>query len=365
MRPQFRETLETYGEIAKDMKKAASQKELGELATVLDWNMGKEAEHRGTSRDTQFKIFDTQQKKQEVMAWLKLEIQKLDHPEAKPERPPGTIFLTQENGKYLRRWTTESGKKKKQAVTLGEIFTDGDWGLRYHLDPETVPRNVRKEFLIEEAKRRLQSYLDDQILVEEVSSNRTDAGRRNAYEALKAERASGKEAGGHALERMVRNFFRKLEIDHSLPLTVEYTDVFQDVEQKIDFIFRRPKRVRGVGVQESEQASDVAVQFTKDDRPETLERKRRQLRSARGRIDEDEDAVADIILVAMPTAAGSGTVNHWKKEGSRSGGPDGTWDGALREKVFRTLLKGFMSPAEIDAHWAKISLKDEAPETKG
>lgn len=354
MRPRFRETLEQYGAIAKDMK-SAENSALSALGTVLNWHIGKEAEVSATSPEAQFSIFETQQKKQAIMDWLKSELRKLDEPEAKYEQPKGSILISQaEDGHFYRLRNTEAQKQERSYLTLGELLTDGDWGLNYFLDPATMPRMVRKQFLVEEAKRRLQAYLDDQIITAEVSSTHTDSGRADAYKALRAERKSGEEAGGHALEKMVRNFFRKLHIDHNLPVDIEHTDVFQDVEQKIDFIFRRPRRLRGIGVMEKEGAQDIAIQFTKNTDPGVLERKMRQIRSAKLRLNEEDD-VADIRLVVMSTSAGGGTVRGWKKEGMPSGGPDKLWDSALREQVFRELLGGFLPPEELDQEWRRIS----------
>ncbi len=307
MRPRFRESLEQYGAIAKDLK-SAENSELSTLGAVLHWHIAKEAETSATSQDAQFSIFEMQQKKQAIMDWLKSELRKLDELEAKHEQPKGSILISRaDDGRFYRLRNTGAEKQERSYVTLGELLTDGDWGLNYFLDPATMPRIVRKQFLVEEAKRQLQAYLDDQIITAEVSSTYTDSGRADAYKALRAERESGQEAGGHALERMVRNFFRKLQIDHNLPVDIEHTDVFQDVDQKIDFIFRRPRRLRGIGVMEEEGAQDIAIQFTKNTDPSVLERKMRQIRSAKRQLTE-EDRVADIRLVVMSTSAGAGTV---------------------------------------------------------
>ncbi len=337
----------------KDPKRESGEvKDLKEIMTVLNWTIDAEAKDTRTTAADQFTVFSLQEKKQEVMKWLKSEIQKLDEENVEFEKKEGTVLIRQKDDKFIRRYKMATGDIRTEEVSLGALMTDGDWGLEYQLDPVTVPRIVRKEFLIETAKRKLQDYLDQQILAQELGSRNTDDWKKHAYGALRAERESGSESGGHALEKMVRNFFKKLVFDHKLPIEVAQTDLYQDVEQKIDLIFRRPKRYRGVGIEEGGEG--IAVQLTKNTDPGVLEKKRQQIRQARRRIDSTEDAISDILLVTVGSDFGAGSVPAWRKAGRPSGGPDAKWSMEFKEKVFKTVMKGFLQDEEIGEYWQQI-----------
>lgn len=375
MRPGFEGSLYQYRDIAEGFREAAKgERSMGDMATILNWHIEKEAKASTTTPEAQFRIFSIQQKKQEIMVWLKGELKKLDDPEATHEQPEGTVRVRQrKNGDLYIRQSVD-GKSRKIPVTVGELITDADWGIRYYLDPETVPRNIRKQCLVEEAKRRLHDFLDEQLTEEvlgrylpkeeeifdeeaqktkEYKKHRLENLQR-IYTTLRNERQNRIERGGHIFERMVRNFLRKLIIDHDLACELDKGDIQQDVEQITDFILRKFQRDRGVGVFES-QRPDVIIQVTQNVKPSVLARKGRQVREAKERLrQEPETTIADILLVAIPSANGRESLQKWEENGRLPGGPERYWTPEFQEQVYRAVLKGFFTPEELDEFWSKV-----------
>jgi len=362
MRSRFRETLQgKYKDVAEEAIDLQELKGLGEdiiesfeeLEHVFNFTVRKTVEARGSNELAQADILSIQMKKQQVMRELKENIMALNEGKEteNKEAAPDSYKITQKDGIFVR--VEEDGKEHR--ITKGEILVDGVWGLKYNLDPETMPRNLQKRYLIEEAKRKLQDYLDEQIIIDEISNKDTDSGRKDAYAGmLKAKRTGRYEmARGFVAERLVKNFFKKLCYDIGLSVKIIETDAFQDVEQKIDFIMHK-FHYRGVGVEEA-KGGNKGIQFTVNDTKENLRVKRRQIRKAKERIQHDEEQyVQDIMLVTIPMEEASNVYKEWASSGRPQGGPDKIWDWEFKKTIFEGVLKGVLSPDEITDEWRKV-----------
>lgn len=349
MRFGFREGMENYGDIAKDQSEArrraeeekhggataAVEGDLARLDEVLSWHAEKRARKTGTSVETQYEVFDLQKEKQEVMTRLKRELAALDDPEAEEAGPSGAREIAYRDGKLL--WKAGGGKEVE--VTMGEIVTDGIWGVEYRPDPESVPRIMRKRILIERARREIEDLLDEQILAEEIDSTRTHEFTREAYEAIRARRKSGEMPYGIVAERMTAQFVRKKIIDEDQPYKYANADVFQDVQQKIDFIIRRADRGRGVRVEEGgDEIGAKGVQLTLQRDPTVLRRKQAQIERSKERLVE-QDRIDDIALVTMDMRMIGRAYEEWKKT-KPPGGPDKFLPAEMRERLFSELTSG-------------------------
>lgn len=358
MRQGFRQTLETYGEIAKDemglgdKRPEAEAPENGReprdaterLETVLDWHLEKRAEKSGSTKEAQKEIFDVQRRKQQIMKELKEDLAALDHPE-QPEREPapGSREVGYRDGRLW--WSRPDGREVP--VTLGEVVTDLAWGLDCHLDRDTVPRNMRKRLLIERAKSQLQDLLDMQIMAEEIASDQTHPDRARAYEAVRERRERGGFAMGFAAEKMMIQLFRKLEIDRGLPCQVLGADVYQDVAQKIDFIIRRTDHTRGVRVEDGgEEVQNKGIQFTLNTQRFVLNRKIDQIRRSKQKLTE-EDRIDDIMLVVMDMKWMVDAYRQWEED-KPPGGPDKFLDGAVRKQISKRTLEGMFTKEELE-----------------
>tara|TARA_B100001971_G_C18113634_1_gene495592 strand:- start:251 stop:1015 length:765 start_codon:yes stop_codon:yes gene_type:complete len=254
MRPRFEKGLQAYSELAKDtLDTEKSPDEEQELANAINWKTKRVARDSGSSPRAQSAIFDIQKNKQELMQSLKQKIADLDNPETTAERKEGQVLIMYNQGTE-KFYQVEKGM---EPISVGEIMTDGDWGIEYYLDPETIPRNIRKRYIIESAKNRIQSKLDEQIIIDEISNQKTDKFKRETYGRIKADAEKGYDPTGIIAEKMVKNFLKKLTYDSDVNFRLIEADVFQDVEQKVDFIIHRKKHTRGVGVDENDQSGDI------------------------------------------------------------------------------------------------------------
>ena len=326
MRPGFRNTLEHYGDVSKKME-VAEPRDLGKLSNVLDYFIKEAMKNSGTSEQTQFEIFSIQQSKQIIIEGLKADLSELDNPNSKFERQHSTHLIYGHEGKYFR--SPEHGTDAE--LTAGEILTDGEWGLKYQLDPETMPRMVRKEFLIREAKRKLMELADQQIIKHETNRRGTDTQKREAYVRSAADKRDKKFISGWVAEKMVKNLLTKLAVDEGLDIEVLDTDIYQDIDQKIDFIIRRKSHNRGVEVETLPTANRLGIQFTTDPRPETKERKLRQIRNSKFQLDRT-DHIDDIVLVSIQFGYIQDIWNRWNKT-QAPGGPDKLLDPDIKKQI--------------------------------
>lgn len=350
----MRESFQHYGELAKDLKKPKDEQPKG-LGGALEYALAKAAEKFSNDEQAQFEIFTLQQEKQKIMDELKAKLKDLGDPESRPERRTDAKFVRLEEDGYVFD-RTESGTEK-MAVTEGELLTDSEWGMLYDFDPETVPRVVRKEYLVEEAKQKLLKLADRQIIRQMLSSRDVDSYKKTAYGALKRERASVTESSGHVAEKMVRVFLRKLAIDHGLDFDIQSADVSEDVERKIDFIIVRKARSRGVHVEADEGVGRLGVQFTVSENPEKLEDKRRAIARTKTRL-RPEDVVEDLILVQLNAPDVVALQKKWKDSGKPPGGPDKLLPAEIKEQIFKKVLAGFYSSEELESAWHKAQLPE-------
>ena len=240
---QFVHGLETYNRLILDkeeMKRDASHYEdeeadgLSDLETTIRVLERQEAQERVQPRETQEEIFALQESKASIMRKLHEDLEALDHPEIHPIQEKGSYFVKYDKGKLY---------SKGVEITKGMLMTDGEWDIRYHLDP-SVPVELREEYLIEEAKRRIRALYDRQIIEDQIGSKRTDEGKKKAYSSFKEEAATREQVGGWVAERLVKTFLKRIAIDYDLDLDLIETDVYEDVEHKIDFAIRFKSRAR-------------------------------------------------------------------------------------------------------------------------
>jgi len=365
MKEDFRHTLINYGEDIKNRGKECP--ETGAEAEAADEELagllGKEADKNHSEPEVQQKIYELQAKKQEIMAKLRSDIRALDEPGRKWEKKesaPQVQYDRKSDRLYYRH------KNKKQYLTRGELFTDGDWGLSYNPD-NTVPRNIRKRYLIEEAKRQLSELADEQILLNEISSTDTHYKKKDAYQNILSDQEQAVTRPGLVAEKMVENHLKKLAFDHDVDFTIKRADVYQDVEQKLDFVihikpYRRGARVEDRDTDRSSGERDLnaaGIQFTTITGGKTLKHKESQVdrskeQLAAGKNTPDRGSkVDDIILVSIPRQEIIDTYNQWQAN-QQPGGPDKLWDNDRKQTVFAKLMQDIMPEAKIKEHLQRI-----------
>jgi hypothetical protein len=346
---------ERQGEGDDRSEAAPESEEMANLATVIDWHLERAARRQETSVETQEKIFDIQKEKQAVMRRLKESLACLDNPDCVPEPTAGAdrASYDSESGRFVL--SPSDGRGRAAEATFGEVVTDLEWGIGHDLDKASVPRLMAKKYLIERAKHDLRRLLDRQITRSETGSSAVHESKKGAYERLEAETESGEVEfkTGSMAEKMVKCILKKAVIDDGrLPFEVLDADVYQDVEEKIDFIIRRRDRDRGVNVETSREAKDIAIQFTVN--PNAARRKMEQIRRVKGKLLTQGD-LDDLVLVVMPLPFVQRLRHEWQDGGRPSGGPDKLMDRDEARTVFRGVLKDVLGEKELDDAWAKIA----------
>ncbi len=335
-------------EIAKDKAKPDNTEEQRKkMDIVLDYQIEKAAERFETPEKTQATIFKLQKRKQKIMARLKEQLRQIDNPFEKEAVPEGANRVKYQDGKLV--CTTAKGE---QEITLGELLTDIEWGLNYYLDPNTVPRLIRKKYFIEQAKHEIMDLLDRQIMTNESQRESVDELKKEGYIKMIAQ--ENQEQSGKYAERMVKNLLKKIAIDQDLDIEISDADAYQDMELKIDFIIKRKMAARGVNVETNDE-DRIGIQFTSTDAPEIVHKKERQIRQAKKKLGREEK-IQDIALVSIPLRQIQAMVQDWKRD-KLPGGPDKLWNTATRAEIFGKVMKNFLAGEEIDQYVAKIQAK--------
>jgi hypothetical protein len=348
MRGEFGMEIERYGTIAKKQtaaKKAGKKSPKDEMA---QYDLADElAKYYEMPIGVQLKIFDLQKEKQNVMDWLKDELKKLDVKDNLVELRPGSRWVVYPNKDRQLVW--RSGDKET-VITLGDLIADLDWQVSYSLDPETVPRDIRKQYLVATAKRRLKDLLDEQIMRQEIASEQDDD-KWLAYKNMLQDKDI--EKPGIVAEKMLRNFMTKLAMNYGLDFNIVEADAFQDVEQKIDFVIEVPRHQRGVRVDKTGGKNlAFGIQFTTDTSWEAHIRKNRQLGKARTK--NRQENIDDMVLVEIDLqVVVKDALDQWKKE-QNPGGPDQNLPLKIKREIFFKLLKGIYSETEIQTMWQKV-----------
>lgn len=337
MRPSFRKNLEQYNTIAKD-----ELSDVRDVSEDLDAIVEFYAIRRGSNTDAQKTIYEIQKEKQQIMQEMKQAIASLDKTtQAQEKQPDRHTVIQHEKIFYVK---TGEGSEL-EPLTLGEIMADGMWGIEYNLDANTVPRNVRKRYIVEQTKRKLQTLLDRQIIRHEVDNTKTKDYKKKAYRALGDNFEPDSTQWGVIAEKIIQHMLMVIQYDNpQLNFQIIPSDAYQDVQQKIDFFIVRPQRTTGVDVEASENVSQehIGIQFTINDTEEAQKRKLQQLRRSRSRLRPEEN-IDDITLVTVSAGGMMAAYHKWKQD-RNIGGPTRFLTESYRQRLLNSILESGSAP---------------------
>jgi len=254
----------------------------------------------------------------------------------------------------VRDWNTEqergyltSRSGKTFPVTIGDLLSDGSWGISYKLEAD-IPRDIKKRFVVAEAKRCISEILTDQMIWRKKPSiNNEKYHNNNPRIQNTLVFSAGSE--GHIAEKFVENFFQKLSEDAHLPFKVDLGDFHEDRERATDIMFHLlDDKVKGV------DKKDVRVQLTTNSRERDINKKRQQIEKIKkeGNLDVD-----DFVLVALSFKKYCFDIyEQWKNAGMLPGGPTKLWDMKTKEMVFRGVLKDILPEEKINEMWEKVKM---------
>jgi len=252
-------------------------------------------------------------------------------------------------------WDAESGVGYLTAkdgtlfpVTAGELITDGAWGVSYKLSAD-VPRDIKRDFVLAEAKRRISEILDD-----EIGKRKKDSIRNEEFDNLNTKNDDGSfrpGVSGFVAEKLAETFLEKNITDSRLPFRIEKADYYEDTKRKIDLVLHVLEHFRGVNIEGVEQ-KDIGIQLTVGHHPAY---KKRQITNIKRHIEDSTVHIDDIVLVKLPLKNCLDLYEKWKAAGMLPGGPTKLWNTEQKEIVFRGVLKGMVPENKINEMWEAIS----------
>ncbi|CAN5115692.1 hypothetical protein BH11PAT4_BH11PAT4_7680 [soil metagenome] len=359
MHERFLQHLTTLNEVAKDQHEAEfapDPRKEADLQRELSYVLNRQANARSASVDAQYDIHELQREKQEVMREMHEALSALDNSDALPD----PVFLTGPALTYTEQGCMVGGER----VTQGEVLANLSLGKSYNLSAPGIPRSLKKHYLVEYYKVTLREKMNQQILTDQLSSDRVDDFKKNAYQGI-ADRTPEEveQKRGLIVEAVVTNYFKRLQFDTDLDFKFEEADAYQDVNQKIDFIIRRTNRRRGVDVQEGSGAS--GIQFTTNISPEVLEKKSHQVERANARLTEN-DHVQDIMLVTLsPQAAHElcDAYHTFQRQDVHS--IDYFLSEPTKRELFENILKGIYAEQAIEEQWSSLNKDPQQAPVQG
>ena len=340
MKENFEQSLLATNEKINAYKKSEDDEGKDEVKNEIV-KMGKKFVAQGIwSKETAGDIFRLQKEKNSVMAQLHKKIQAIEAGKEVSGFTEGVNRFVEWN-RVGHRAMVVLPYGKRTPATVGELITDGAWGINYILD-EDIPKDIKKRFVIAEARRKILELADEQIVETERKLG------WNTYEKIHDDKEGQKNQSGFIAEKLVTTFFQKNVIDHNLAMKVEEVDKYEDVAHKIDFKIHRPTHIRGVG-------TDTGVQLTINSSYEARTRKTEQIKTVKkeGGLDVD-----DIVLVTLPMDDIQSIFKEWKENEMRPGGPIKVWDNSKKEQIFYEVLRGMFTDEEIVGMWE--SLEEES-----
>src|SRR3989344_1188169 len=274
-------------------------------------------------------VLNFQIQKQEAMAKLKSELQRIDNRKDSAEKfPYRKVFYDEAFGKMF---TYDNGTEKE--ITWGDIVADGEWEIKYRPDdsvPDNIWRKMRKLSAVKEARRSVENIFNDELsAVEHVPQATTSW----TVDYLEKKLKSFTGISGPIAEKMAQGFLIRIGYANSMTgLKVEHSNALEDTVLKYDFKVVFSERTRGVAVEGEEmpreeyvkEKSKLGIQFTTKS---SVGKKIGKINEAKEKISDErlnrfiKKPVDDIILVSLPFGTYKQYFEKWISEGKPSGGP--------------------------------------------
>lgn len=339
MHEKIEKNIRAFRAIAQDTLKAQPQFSGNQINQVI----AEAAERTGTEPHVQSRIFELQIEKQRIMGKLKQDLAQLDNPFYNPEIPSDAQRIEFQQGQLI----THDAIGNAFPLTLGDLLYDGEWGIKYACDPESVPRNIQKRFLIEDAKRRIRKILDQQIVKDALASTQVPDERKESYVWF-SENAKREHEPGWIAERMVENVVRKACVNQGYDIHLTPATAFEDVMEKIDFIADRKTHAAGVDVESEESGTErVGIQFTISQKAYGKTAKIEKAKQVYKDLLEKRK-ISDIILVKLQIKGAQQKYLDWKHAGMPPGGPEKLLSPLVRRKILKYIMSPLYEAQEIE-----------------
>ena len=311
--------------------------------------------HYYLHQETLSGILDIQKEKERLITTMHTLLEQVDNGQEIAFSDRGKKIEVEGDTMYFFK---KNGIKEK--ATKGDIMVAGINGIDITLT-EGIDRNIKKEYILREIKRRIQSLYNQQLIqaeLENVNAHPKDL-CRDAYEKIKETKNMNpyeSEQTGVLAETMIESYLTKLFIDNPLlPFEIEVADVHEDVRSKIDFKLHIKKEyTRGLSVQTHK---DAGIQFTMDSNKTDV--KKEQIEKSKEYMERlDKKPVDDLILVSFPITEIQESLQSWKNDGKNKSiaGPTEKWSLETKKLVFTKILEKLPPSLHIDTEtlWDSI-----------
>ena len=111
--------------------------------SYLEISLGEMAEDQNTTPEVERAVYELQKQKQEIMQKLKGDLACLDDDSCNFEIKNGAREVKFDQ--TTKTFIYKNNKNQEVETTLGEMVTDMDWDIYYHLDADTTPRQYLKK----------------------------------------------------------------------------------------------------------------------------------------------------------------------------------------------------------------------------
>lgn len=303
-------------------------------------------------------IIELQRKKDDAMDKLHDMLRCIDDPLCKKEQQHGErLVIQQSSGELL----AADGGGGVVEISFGDLLADTEWGIRYFLDAESIPRDVQKQYAIYEAKRELRNILDQQLAFLNPSTNGVRYNLNLLSHAIESGQMFEAEGGkyqttrGAVAEHMVYASFLRKSFDKLFVVTP--ADIDDDASRKSDLFIEKRNRsyLRGVDVEtiEMDKRKRFGIQFSLDVR-HSLRKKQKGIKKVVGRSKD----IDDIVVVRIPGDWPEKAFKQWIEAGKPSGGPEQFLSEQTKHDLFFETLKGMFTESELEEQWAKMGHRE-------
>lgn len=297
---------------------------------------------------------DLQQQKESLMTKLHESLAQLDATETVGLKGAARAIQMENDRLY---YFGKGGVKTH--ITEGQLFASARWGAEHYLDV-SLPRALKKKYLIEKARHEIAELHDRQIAgIEMNQTYNKNTGRDDAYRAI-YERDEETLPDGIIAERMVQSFLTRIAHDYDMPFKIVNVSVHEDVEYKIDFIIEplNADTLTGVDVQNPEDRHDVGIQFTTANSRQTIKHKERQLENSKREMARSGNRTVDnLVLVTLPITEVREKYGTWREASTSkkpAGGPEELWSIQTKEQVFKELLSCVLPEKTVTTAWDTV-----------
>lgn len=242
-----------------------------------------------------------------------------------------------------------NSKKEKEYLSIGEINSGVIWKNNYYLSFDSFRENKEEgvyqyeEYLKLYTEQKTLEILNKYIYEEELKENyNKDLFKKNAYEnSLKESNRNFSEMrSGKLAEKLVQSFLIRIFAENKeIDAQINEVNIYQDVENKIDFIIKTKTHKRGVGIDSDEIDEEKIrkIQFTINSSTLSSELKNKQLEN-----------LNDVILVKIPEFEVGKIMKNWKERRESRINPDKFIDKETKTIILENILKGFIEEEKLD-----------------